>query len=42
MHGDWALQLDLAGTVRDRVIKVLRFEDDRVEEPPSAPRRHKH
>jgi hypothetical protein len=30
MYGDWALQLDLAGRVRDRVVKVLRFESDRV------------
>ena len=33
--GDWALRLDLAGPVRDRVIKVLRFEKDRVS-PQSA------
>jgi hypothetical protein len=33
MHGDWALQLNLAGPVRDRVVKVLRFEGDRVTEP---------
>jgi hypothetical protein len=30
MHGDWAVRLDLSGTVRDRVIAVLRFEDDQV------------
>jgi hypothetical protein len=30
MHGDWALQLNLSGTVRDRVVTVLRFEGDRV------------
>jgi hypothetical protein len=30
MLGDWALRLDLTGKVRDRVVKVLRFEEDRV------------
>jgi hypothetical protein len=30
MHGDWAVRLDLSGTVRDRVIAILRFEDDQV------------
>jgi hypothetical protein len=42
MHGDWALQLNLSGAIRDRVVKVLRFEGDRVGEavPPQrqAPR----
>ncbi|MBI4275915.1 MAG: FixH family protein [Rhizobiales bacterium] len=36
MYGDWALHLDLIGPVRDRVVKVLRFERDRVGEPTSA------
>jgi hypothetical protein len=40
MHGDWALRLDLSGKVRDRLVKVLRFESDRVVE--SAPGRHRH
>jgi hypothetical protein len=30
MHGDWAVRLDLSGPVRDRVIAMLRFEDDQV------------
>jgi hypothetical protein len=30
MHGDWAVRLDLSGTVRDRVIAMLRFEGDEV------------
>jgi hypothetical protein len=30
MHGDWAVRLDLSGAVRDRVITMLRFEDDQV------------
>jgi hypothetical protein len=34
MHGDWALQLNLSGPMRDRIIKVLRFEGDRVTAPP--------
>jgi YtkA-like len=44
MYGDWALRLDLAGAVRDRVIKLLRFESDRVDEAPPAPapKRHRH
>lgn len=44
MHGDWALQLNLSGALRDRVVKVLRFEGDRVGEAPPArnQRPHKH
>jgi hypothetical protein len=43
MHGDWALQLNLSGPVRDRVVKVLRFEGDQVGEPKAGERpRHKH
>jgi hypothetical protein len=44
MHGDWALRLDLSGAVRDRVVKVLRFESDGVGEatPVPAPGRHRH
>jgi hypothetical protein len=30
MLGDWALRIDLTGKVRDRVVKVLRFEENRV------------
>jgi hypothetical protein len=33
MHGVWALRLDVSGVVRDRVIKTLRFDSDRVGEP---------
>lgn len=44
MHGDWALQLNLSGPVRDRVVTTLRFDPDRV--TPAAPTRarpgHKH
>jgi len=32
MHGDWALMINLSGATRDRVVKVLRFEDGRVGE----------
>jgi hypothetical protein len=43
MHGDWALQLNLSGPVRDRVVKVLRFEGDQVGESKAGERsRHKH
>ena len=36
MYGEWALRLDLSGPIRDRIIKVLRFERDRVGEPISS------
>jgi len=26
MHGDWVVKLDLAGPVRDRIVKSMRFE----------------
>jgi hypothetical protein len=43
MHGEWALQLNLSGPVRDRVIKLLRFEGAEVTEPkPGERTRHKH
>jgi hypothetical protein len=44
MHGDWAVRLDLSGPMRDRVIKVLSFEGERVGEPapPQKPARRKH
>lgn len=44
MYGDWALRLELSGAVRDRVVKLLRFESDRVGEatPTQAPGRHRH
>jgi hypothetical protein len=44
MHGDWALRLDLSGTVRDRVVKVLRFQSDGVGEatPSQSPRLHRY
>lgn len=37
MHGDWALQLNITGPTRDRVVKVLRFEGDKVTDPRGAP-----
>jgi YtkA-like protein len=36
MLGDWALRLDVSGRVRDRVIKVLRFEEDKVQGAPAT------
>jgi len=42
MHGDWALQLNLSGPIRDRVVKVLRFEGDRVGEAVPARKRGPH
>ena len=41
MHGDWALQLNLAGPLRDRVLRTLRFDPDRVMPATKAPS-HKH
>jgi hypothetical protein len=42
MHGDWAVQIDLRGAVRDRVIAMLRFEGAEVTDvkPPSSWHRH--
>jgi len=45
MHGDWALQLNLSGPVRDRVVANIRFDPDRATPapPPSRARpSHKH
>jgi len=42
MYGDWALRMELSGGVRDRVVKMLRFESDRVGEATPASGRHRH
>jgi hypothetical protein len=45
MLGDWTVRLDLAGPLRDRVVKVLRFEEDRAgpaNPPNDSPARHGH
>jgi hypothetical protein len=42
MHGDWAVQLNLSGKVRDRVVTVLSFEPDKVAPAPKAAPRRKH
>jgi hypothetical protein len=42
MHGDWALQLNLSGAIRDRVVKMLRFEPDRVGEALPTQKRGPH
>jgi hypothetical protein len=43
MHGEWALQLNLLGPVRDRVVTLLRFEGAEVTKPkPGERSRHKH
>jgi hypothetical protein len=42
MHGDWALQFNLSGKVRDRVVTVLSFDPDKVAPPPKAQPRRKH
>ena len=44
MHGDWALQLNLSGPLRDRVVTAMRFDPDKVAPAPASKgrRRHKH
>jgi hypothetical protein len=43
MHGDWALQLNLSGPLRDRIVELLRFEGSEVTKPkPGERSRHKH
>lgn len=42
MHGDWALQLNLSGPLRDRVVKVLRFEGSDVGEVKAGQSRKSH
>ncbi|MGY3618334.1 FixH family protein [Bradyrhizobium sp. USDA 10063] len=32
MYGEWALQLNIAGHVRDRLVKRIRFEPDRIQD----------
>jgi hypothetical protein len=41
MHGDWAVQIDLRGAVRDRVIAMLRFEEAEVTDVKPSPGRHR-
>ena len=42
MHGDWALQLNLSGPLRDRVVTTLRFDPDKVSPAAKAAPAHKH
>ncbi|NWG24453.1 MAG: FixH family protein [Pseudorhodoplanes sp.] len=42
MHGDWALQLNLSGPLRDRIVKVLRFEGGEVGEVKAGQGRKAH
>ena len=44
MHGDWALQLNLSGPLRDRVVTIVRFEPEKATPAaePKAPPRHRH
>jgi hypothetical protein len=42
MHGDWALQLNISGGGRDRVVQVLNFQPDKVEPAKPSSSRHKH
>ena len=40
MHGDWALQLNISGASRDRVVAIVRFEPGRaIPEAPSGRKR---
>jgi hypothetical protein len=36
MHGDWALRIDVTRPVRDRIIKLMRFEPGRVGPSPGS------
>jgi hypothetical protein len=44
MHGDWAVQLNLSGPLRDRIVTTLRFDPDKVTPAAASrtPPRHKH
>jgi hypothetical protein len=44
MHGDWMLQLNLSGPLRDRVVTIIRFEPGRatLAAEPEAPSSRKH
>jgi hypothetical protein len=46
MHGEWAVQLNVSGPLRDRVVTILNFEPERVTPaaaPKASPRnKHKH
>lgn len=42
MHGDWAVQIDLRGAMRDRVIEMLRFEEADVTDVKPSPGRRGH
>lgn len=37
MLGDWAVRIDVAGPMRDRIVRVLRFEEASVAPPPRTP-----
>jgi hypothetical protein len=41
MHGDWAVQLNLSGPLRDRVVSMLRFEPQGATPVAAAPRPQK-
>jgi hypothetical protein len=38
MHGDWALQLNLSGPLRDRLVTLLSFDPDKVAPAARTPR----
>jgi hypothetical protein len=42
MHGDWVLQLNLSGEIKDRLVNPMRFDGDDAAQKPPAPSRHKH
>jgi nitrogen fixation protein FixH len=42
MTGVWAVQLNIAGATRDRIVKVLRFGDDQAAQEPPHKHQHKH
>lgn len=42
MTGVWAVQLNIAGPTRDRIVKVLRFGDDQAAKQPAKKHQHQH
>jgi hypothetical protein len=42
MAGIWAVQLNISGPARDRVVKALRFDDVNAPAGPAKKHQHKH
>lgn len=42
MTGVWAVQLNIAGATRDRIVKVLRFGDEQAAQPAAHQHKRQH